>query len=128
MVVLSDAIRARRDSFGLSSKGAAVLAGLSAESWSRFERGSRVPSPTSAMKMARALRWPPDALERITAGEDPTSLQTVDPDAAVTASAASGTPDDAVAAMLRTLPAAVQRKFRAEIAAAWSAEHGGGLA
>lgn len=79
------------------------------------------------MKIARALQWPPDALDQIADGVDPESLPTIEYNGAHNTSAATETTDQAVTSMLRALPEDVQRRLRAEIAAAWTAEHGGDL-
>lgn len=66
----------------LSQTAAAAKASVSLPTWTRVERDSpnwRMPSSTNAVAIARALNWPPDALDRLAVGEDPSSFEPVEP-------------------------------------------------
>ena len=75
------ALRARRGELGLTQGQAAQAANVSLSTWSRIENetGWMMPIHSNRAAIARALQWPPDALDRIAAGEDPAALPTVDP-------------------------------------------------
>ena len=72
------AIRQRRQDLGLTQEAAARVAGISTRTWIRVEDGDASSSAMTMRKVAMALRWPPDALARIAAGEDPGDLPTVE--------------------------------------------------
>lgn len=53
----------------------ASRAGIALSTWSEFERPiDRPHAATTEAKVAKALGWPYDALERIRQGEDPTTF------------------------------------------------------
>ena len=109
-------MRNRREVLGLTFTEAARVGGLARETWSRFENNKQVPSRTSATKIARALRWPPDALERIEAGEDPADLPTIDD--APTDDDDPNSPD-ALVALWKELPPEQRDRLKRYAAALW---------
>ncbi len=55
------------------------MVGMSAEGLRLIEIGESTPRPATAVAIAKALQWPPDALDRLANGEDPASFETVEP-------------------------------------------------
>lgn len=96
----SDAVRARRQLLGLSQAEAATAGGLSEPQWRKIEKGLDALRMRHGTKtgIATALRWPPDAIDRIVDGEDPDSFPTVEP---VTQPHEIGTDDDLAYEVLR---------------------------
>ena len=76
-VRIGSAIADRRATLRLSRAGLAKLAGISSEGMRLIEIDVSSPRPENSAAIAKALQWPPDALARIAAGEDPASLPTV---------------------------------------------------
>ena len=62
-------IRQRRESLKLSMRAAAKLAGVSPTAWSALEAGKHPPTTTTQRRVALALQWPIDWLDRVAAGE-----------------------------------------------------------
>ena len=84
-------VEARRLELGYESiKDAAEDVGLSDSTWGPVERGYRkltadvrvLPNPQKKVtwRMARALQWEPDWLDRLKAGEDPAEADWADDD------------------------------------------------
>lgn len=67
------AVRRRRESLGLTQEGCGVSSSLVKQ----IEKGEAPGEGrgSTRSKFMRALRWPPDALERLAAGADPHSLE-----------------------------------------------------
>lgn len=77
---LATAIRERRAALGLSQEQAARASGgmVSTANLRVFEGAGRATfREKSLIGVARAMSWPPDAIARIAAGEDPLSLEVV---------------------------------------------------
>lgn len=74
-----DAVAKRREELRFSRAKLAKLAGISAEGMRLIEMGTSTPRPDTSAAIARALNWPPDALDRLAAGEDPASFEPVEP-------------------------------------------------
>lgn len=75
----------------------------------------RPTAPTEA-GIAKALRWPADALDRIASGEDPADLPTVDSDGEERYGQQGLTQLAAVAALFEALPPDEQRRILSEMA------------
>ena len=66
-------------------RSAAARGGLSESVWRQIEKGRRIlhpdlvvaptPSATTKYKVAKALRWPPEAIDLLLAGSDPSAGQ-----------------------------------------------------
>ena len=81
--VIARALRERRASLGLSQEAAALASGgmISTANLRVFEGAGRATfRQKSLIGVARAMRWPADAIARIAEGEDPAGLETVGPD------------------------------------------------
>ena len=64
-------LAARRLTRKLSMREAAKIAGISATTWSDMEKGAYPPSDSTQRKVAGALGWSLDWLERLAAGGEP---------------------------------------------------------
>lgn len=67
---IGDAVRKRRRSLGFTSREqAAAVAGFSATTWEKIERGRQASYDEGTYDQAnRALRWPPGTLESLLSG------------------------------------------------------------
>ena len=73
------AIEARRNQLGLTQSEAAKRAGVSDATWGNVENQRYGPhAKRSEQRVAAALSWPLDAIERLRAGADPDELLAID--------------------------------------------------
>lgn len=68
---VAETVKRRRVERGLSQRAAAQAAGLSPTTWGSLELHHQRLEPLSRPKIARALGWTPDSLDRILAGGEP---------------------------------------------------------
>lgn len=71
--------RARRKQLGLTQAQAAENAGVAVPTWIRFEAGGRC-TPATRRSIALALGWAIDAHARLLVGDDPETLETIEPE------------------------------------------------
>ncbi len=64
-------VRKRRAELGLSQRKAAERADISPTTWGTLETHGQQVAASTAAAMSRALRWTPDSIERLAAGEEP---------------------------------------------------------
>lgn len=74
---VAETVKRRRTDLGLSQRAAALRAGLSPTTWGQLETHAQKIDDLTKPKVARALNWTTDSIDRLLAGEEPT----VDPDA-----------------------------------------------
>lgn len=77
---MAEAIEGRRLALGLSPGDFAEATGLTAQGLMAVRKGYRRQYQDKLkLGVARALQWPPDAIDRLLSGEDPASFQGDDP-------------------------------------------------
>lgn len=68
---VAETVKRRRTDLGLSQRAAAFRATTSPTTWSSLETHGRPIDPLTKPKVARALGWTTDSIDRILRGEDP---------------------------------------------------------
>lgn len=70
---VGQAVKARRSGLDLTVKQATAMAQVSDTTWGSVE-GGRPVSDRTRRRVAAALDWPPDAIDRLLDGEDPSTF------------------------------------------------------
>lgn len=77
--VVAETVKRRRVELGLSQRAAAIRAGTSPTTWGSLEKHANPIDDLTRPKVARALGWAADSIDRMLAGKVPK----VDPDSTV---------------------------------------------
>ena len=68
------ALERRIRELGMTKAEVIRVSGVSFKSLAAYLEGAPIVRPDKARGLARALRWPPDAIDRLLAGEDPATF------------------------------------------------------
>lgn len=71
---VGELVKQRRQALRLSLRDVAPIADVSVSTWHGLENGKRV-AEQSRVKIAQALRWPDDAIDRLLDGADPADFE-----------------------------------------------------
>lgn len=74
---VGELVKQRRQALRLSLRDVAPIAAVSVSTWHGLENGKRI-AEQSRVKIAQALRWPDDAIDRLLDGADPADFEEQD--------------------------------------------------